>query len=107
MLNNKRPNKIVTELFIGGRKLNNSLVFITQFYFAVLKNVRLNSKHYFVMKIPSKRELQKIVYSHSSDFDFKDFTNLYEKRTTKPYYFLVIDATLALDNVLYFRNLFR
>ena len=57
MLSNKKLNPIVTELFIRGRKLNISLVFITQSYFAVPKNIRLNSTHYFVMKIPNKREL--------------------------------------------------
>ena len=55
MLSNKKLNPIVTELFIRGRKLNFYLVFITQSYFAVSKNVRLNSTHYFVMKIPNKR----------------------------------------------------
>ena len=55
MLSNKKLNPIVTELFIRGRKLNISLVFITQSYFAVWKNIRLNSTHYFVMKIPSNR----------------------------------------------------
>ena len=56
MLNNKKLNKIVTELFIRGGK-NISLVFITQFYFAVTKNISLNSTHYFIMKIPNRREL--------------------------------------------------
>ena len=58
MLSNKRVNPIVTELFIRVRKLNISLVFIRQYYFAVPKNITLNSTHYFVMKIPSRRELQ-------------------------------------------------
>ena len=57
MLSNEKPNPIVTELFIRGRKLNISFVFTTQSYFAVSKNIRLNSLHYFVMKIPSQREL--------------------------------------------------
>ena len=54
MLSDTNFNPIVTELFIRGRKLNISLVFITQSYFAVPKNIRLNSTHYFIMKIPSK-----------------------------------------------------
>ena len=58
MLSNKKLNPIVTELFIRGRKLNISLVFITRSYFAVPKN-RLNSMHYIIMKIPNKQELQK------------------------------------------------
>ena len=57
MLSNKKLNPIVAELFIRGRKLNISLVFIKQFYFSVPKNIRLNSKHYFNMKIPNKQEL--------------------------------------------------
>ena len=58
MINNKKLNSIVTELFIRGRKLNISLVFITQSYFKVPKDVRLNTTHFFIMKIPSKKELQ-------------------------------------------------
>ena len=74
MLSNKKLNPIVTELFTRGIKLNISLVFITQSYFAVPKNIRLNSTHYFIMKIPNKQELQKIAFNNSSDIDFKDFT---------------------------------
>ena len=58
MVINKKLNPIVTELFIKGRKLSISFVFITQSSFAVPKNIRLNSAHYFVIKIPNKRELQ-------------------------------------------------
>ena len=104
MLSNKKLNPIVTELFIRGRKLNISLVFITQSYFAVPKNIRLNSTHYFVMKIPNKRELQQIAFNHSSDIDFQDFMNLYKKSTAEPYSFLVIDTTLPSDNSLRFRK---
>ena len=61
MINNKKLNPIVTKLFIRGRKLNISIVFITQFYFKVPKDVRLNSAHFFIMKIPNKRELPKLL----------------------------------------------
>ena len=64
MLSNKRLNPIVTELFIGDRKLKIFLVFITQSYFAVPKNIGLNSIQYFVMKIPKKRQLQQIAFNH-------------------------------------------
>ena len=86
MLSNKKLNPILTELFIRGRKLtfNISLVFITQSHFAVPKNIRLNSTHYFIMKIPNKRELQQIEFNHSSDIQFKDFMNLYKKCAAKP-----------------------
>ena len=103
MLSNKKLNPIVTELFIRRRNLNISLAFITQSYFAVPKNIRLNSTHYFVMKIPNKRELQQIAFNHSSDIDFQDFMNLYKKSTAKPYSFLVIDTTLSSDYPLRFR----
>ena len=73
MINNNKLNPIVTELFIRGRKLNISIVFITQSYFKVPKDVRLNSTHLFFMKIPNKRELQQIALNHSSDIDFKYF----------------------------------
>ena len=71
MINNKKLNPIVTELFVRGRKLNISIVFITQSNFKVPKDVRLNSTHFFIMKIPNKRELQQITLNHSSDIDFK------------------------------------
>ena len=64
MINNKKLNPIVTELFIRCRKLNISIVFITQSYFKVPKDVRLNSKHLFIMKIPNKRELQQIALNY-------------------------------------------
>ena len=79
MLSNKKPNLIVTELFIRRRKLNISLVFVTQSYFTVPKNFGLNSTHHFVMKIPNKRQLKKIAFNHLSDIDFQDFMNLYKK----------------------------
>ena len=106
MINNKKLNSIVTELFIRGRKLNISLVFITQSYFKVPKDVRLNSTHFFIMKIPNKRELQQIALNHSSDINSKDFIKIYKKYTAEPCSFLVNDATLASDNPLKFRKIF-
>ena len=67
MLSNKKRNPIVTELFIRGRKLNISLVYITQSLFAVPKNIRLDSTHYFVMKSPNKGMLEQIAFNNSSD----------------------------------------
>ena len=104
MLSNKKLNAIVTELFVGGRKLNISLVFITSSCFAIPKNIRLNSTHYFVMKIPNKTEPQKIAFNHSSDIDSQDFMNLYKKCSAKQYCYLVIDAILASANPLSFRK---
>ena len=79
MISNNNLNPIVTELFIRGKKLNISIVFNTQSYFKVPKDVRLNSTHFFIMKIPNKKELQKIALNHSSDINFKDFMNIYKK----------------------------
>ena len=78
MINNKKLNPVVTELFIRGRKLNISIAFIIQSYFKVPKDVRLNSTHFFILKIPNKRELQQIALNHSSDIDFKDFMKIYK-----------------------------
>ena len=75
MLSNKEVNPIVTGLFISDRKLNISLVFITQSYFSLPKNIRLNCRHFFIMKIPNKRELQQTAFNHLSDISFK---RLYE-----------------------------
>ena len=95
MINNKKLNSIVTKLFIRGRKLIISLVFITQSYFKVPKDVRLNSTHFFIKKIPDKSELQQIALNHSSDISTKDFINIRKKYTTELYSFLVNDTTLA------------
>ena len=104
MLSTKKLNSIVTELFIRGRKLNISLVVMTESYFAVPKNIRLNSTHLFVMKIPKKRELQQITFNHSSDIELQDFINLYKKGTSELYSFFVIDTTLASNNSSCFRK---
>ena len=94
IINNKKLNSIVTKLFIRGRKWNISLAFITQSYFKVLKDVRLNTTHFFIEKIQNKRELQQIAISHSSDITTKDFLNIYRECTAEPYFFLVIDTGL-------------
>ena len=108
MINNKKLNSIVTELFIRGRKLNISPVFITQSYFKVPKDFRLNTTHLFILKIPNKRELQQIALNHSSDTDLNDFVKICKKCTDNPYSFLVNDITLPSNNPLKFRkNLFN
>ena len=104
MISNNKLNSILAELFIRGRKLNISIVFITQSYFKVPKDVRINSTHFFIIKIPNKRELQQIALNHSSDIGFKDFMNIYRKCTKEPYSFLVNDTTLPSDNPLSFRK---
>ena len=79
MINNNKLNPVVTELFVRGRKLNISIVYIMQSFFKVPKDVRLNSTHFFIMKIRKKRELQQIVLNYSSNIDYKDFMKIYKK----------------------------
>ena len=93
MINDKKLNPKATELFIRGRKLNISIVFITQSYLKVPKDVRLNSTLFFIMKIPNKRELQQTALNHSPDIDFKDFRKIFKKYTAERYSFLVNDTT--------------
>ena len=93
MIDNKKLNSLVTKLFIRGRKLNISLVFITQSHFKVPKDVRLNTTHFFIMKIPNKRELQQIAINHSSDIEFKDFVKIYKKCSDELCSFLVNDTS--------------
>ena len=91
-------------MFIGGRKLNISIVFITPLYFKVPKDVRLNSTHFFIMRIPNKGEPQQIALNHSYDIDFKDFIKIYKKCTAEPHSFLVNDTILPSDDPLRFRK---
>ena len=104
MIKNKKLNPIVKELFITGRKLNISIVFITQSYFKLPKDVILNCIHFFIIEIPNKREHQQITLNHLSDIDFKDFIKTYKKCTAEPYSFLVNNTTLPSDNPLRFRK---
>ena len=73
IMNNKKFEVIIKELFIRCRKLNIYLVFITKAYFSVPKEVRLNSIHYLIIKIHNKRDVRNIVINYSSDIDYKDF----------------------------------
>ena len=104
MIPNKKLNSIVTELFIRGRKLNISIVFLTQSYFKVPKDVRLNTSHFLIVKIPNNRELQQIAINHSSDINTKDFGDIYRKYTDEPHSFFVTDTTLPSNNPLRFRK---
>ena len=107
IMTNRRFQAIIKELFIRCRKLNISLVFITQSYFSVPKDVRLNSTHYLIMKINNRRELQNIATDHSADIDYQDFKKIYRECTKEPYNFLTIDTTLPASDPLRFRkNLF-
>ena len=100
----KQNQVIIEELFIRCRKLNISLVFITQSYFTVPKDVRLNSTHYLIMKINNRKELQNIAINHSADIDYKDFMEIYRECTKEPFNFLTIDTTVLASNPLRFRK---
>ena len=104
IMTNKRFQAIIKELFTTCRKLNISLVFITQSYFSVPKDVRLNSTHYLITKINNKRELQNTAINHSADIDYLDFIKIYRECTKEPYNFLTIDTTLPASDPLRFRK---
>ena len=107
IMTNKKFQAIIKELFIRCRKLNSSLVFITQSYFSVPKDVRLNSTRYLIMKINNLQNLQNIAINHSADVDYKDFIKIYKECTKEPFSSLTIDTTFPASNRLRFRkNLF-
>ena len=107
IMTNKKFQSVIKELFIRCRKINISLAFVTQSYFSVPKDIRLNSTHYLIMKINNKRELQNIAINHAADIDYKDFIKIYRECTKEPYNILTIDTTLPSTNTLRFtKNLF-
>ena len=105
-IKNKKFQAIIKELFIRCRKLNISLVFVTQSYFSVPKDVRLNSTHYLIMKINNRIELRNIAIDDSADIDYNDFKRIYRECTKEPYNLLTIDTTLPASNLLRFRKNF-
>ena len=108
IMDNNKFKAIISGLFIRCRKLNISLVFITQSSFRVPKDVRLNSTHYLIMKINNRRELRIITYNHSVDIDYNDFMKIYREYIKEPFNFLTTDARLPASNPLKFRkNLFE
>ena len=104
IMTNKTFQSLIKELFIRCRKLNILLAFITQSYFSVPKDVRLNSTHYLIMKINNKRELQNIAINYSADIDYQDFIKICKEWTKEPYNFLKIDTALSSCNPLRFRK---
>ena len=101
---NKKLSLIVSKLFLRRRKLNISLIFISQSYFKVPRTIRLNATQHFIMKVPNKRELQQISLNYMSGIDFKDFMKLYTDYTKELYPFLVNNTTLSSDDPLRFRK---
>ena len=86
VMTNKKFQTIIKKLIIRCRKLNISVVFITQSYFSVSKNVRLNSTHYLIMKINNSRELLNVGDNHSTNIDYQDFRKMYRKCTREPFF---------------------
>ena len=93
VVSDKKAQKILKDLFIRCRKLNISLCFLTQSYFSVSKDVRLNCTHYILFKLKNQRELQNIAINHSADLDYKDFIKIYRICTKEPFNFLTNDTT--------------
>ena len=89
---NKNFKRIIKELFYRARKINISIVFVTQSHFRALKDARLNSTHYIIMKINNKKELKRIAEEKSDHLDYKDFLEIYNYCTREPYSFITIDA---------------
>ena len=89
---NKNFKRIITELFYRARKINVSIVFITQSYFRALKDARLNSTHYILMRIGNKKELKRIAEEKSGHLDYKYFFKMYNYCTKDPYSFMTIDT---------------
>ena len=93
VMSDKKAQQILKDLFIRCRKLNISLCFLTQSYFSVPRDVRLNCSHYILFKLNDKRELQNIAINHSADIDYKDFIKIYRVCAKEPFNFLTIDTT--------------
>ena len=92
IMRSEKFKALVKGLFIRCRKLNISIVFITQSYFRTPKDARLNSTHYILMKIGNKKELKSIAEENSGHLDFKDFLEIYNYCTNEPYSFMMVDT---------------
>ena len=104
IMRSEKFKAIVKELFIRCRKLNISIVFITQSYFRTPKDARLNSTHYVLMKIGNKKKLKSIAEENSGHLDFKDFLKIYNYCTNEPYLFMMVD-TRPTARVTFKKNL--
>ena len=92
IMRSEKFKAIVKELFIRCRKLNISILFITQSYFRTPRDARLNSTHYILMEIGNKKELKSIAAENSGHLDFKEFLKVYNYCTREPYSFMMVDA---------------
>ena len=89
---NKKFKRIIKELFYRARKIHVSIIFIMESYFRALKDARLNSTYYILMKIGNEKELKRIAEEKSGHLDYKDFLKIYNYCTKEPYSFMTIDA---------------
>ena len=106
IMSSKKFKAIIKELFIRCRKLNISIIFITQSYFRTPKDARLNSTRCVIMKIQSRKELQNIAQENSGDIDFKEFLETYKDYTSEPYSCVIIDTTVPSGHPMRFRKNF-
>ena len=90
VISDKKAQQILKDLFIRCRKLNISICFLTQSYFSVPKNIRLNCTHYILFKLNNKRELQNIAINHLADIDYNDFIKIYRHCTENLLIFLLL-----------------
>ena len=93
VMSDKKAQQILKDLFIRCRKLNILVCFLTQSYFSVPKDVRLNCTHYILFKLNNRRELQNSAIDHSADIDYEDFIKIYRDCTKEHFNFLAIDTT--------------
>ena len=105
-MTDKKFQATIKKLSIRCRNLDISLVFISQSYFSVSKEVRLNSTHYLIMKIHNRRELQQIAINHSADIDYKDFLKIYRNCAKESYSSFTINITLPANDPMRFRKNF-
>ena len=98
VMSDKKAQQVLKELFIKCRKLNIGLCFLTQSYFSVPKDVRLNCTHFIIFKLNNKRGLENTAINHSPDINYKDFVKIYRDCTKEPYNFLTIDTTQLVNN---------
>ena len=103
IMRSEKFKAIVKELFIRCRKLNISIVFITESYFRTPKDARLNSTHYILMKIRNKKELKGIAEENSCHLDFQDFLKVYNYCMKDPYSFIMAD-TRPTARVTFIKN---
>ena len=96
--------KGVEELFIRGRKQNASIIFISQSYFSIPKNIRLNCDYFVITKMGNKKELIEIAKDHTTDINNDKFKEIYREATKDPYSVLVIDLKTQDPKMKYKKN---